>query len=148
VFGARLQITALRAPEGPGVEFLEYLSPRDGRPFPPDTRASDLWHWQINLQVADVDQAAQALRTGHGRFVSTGVTQLPDDALGFAEGLTAREPDGHALLLIEQTTVERSSTVPDTPPMQRHGGGTVWQSKGANWAPNCLYSAHREQLTY
>jgi catechol 2,3-dioxygenase-like lactoylglutathione lyase family enzyme len=102
VFGARLQITALRAPEGPGVEFLEYLSPRDGRPFPPDTRASDLWHWQINLQVADVDQAAQALRAGHRRFVSTGVTQLPDDALGFAAGLMARDPDGHALLLIEQ----------------------------------------------
>jgi hypothetical protein len=44
VFGARLRITALRAPDGPGVELLEYLAPRDGRPFPPDTRASDLWH--------------------------------------------------------------------------------------------------------
>jgi hypothetical protein len=34
--------------------------------------------------------------------VSPGVTQLPDDSLGFAKGLMARDPDGHALLLIEQ----------------------------------------------
>jgi hypothetical protein len=102
VFGARLRITALRAPGGPGIEFLEYLTPRDGRPFPADTRASDLWHWQINLRSADVDPAADALRDGRARFVSPGVTQLPDDSLGFAKGLMARDPDGHALLLIEQ----------------------------------------------
>jgi catechol 2,3-dioxygenase-like lactoylglutathione lyase family enzyme len=36
VFGARLRITALRAPSGPGIELLEYLSPRDGRPYPSD----------------------------------------------------------------------------------------------------------------
>jgi catechol 2,3-dioxygenase-like lactoylglutathione lyase family enzyme len=100
VFGARLRITAVRAPDGPGVEFLEYLSPRDGRPFPADTRASDLWHWQINLRSADVDPAADALRDGRARFVSPGVTQLPGDGLGFTEGLMARDPDGHALLLL------------------------------------------------
>ena len=32
--GARLRITGLRAAAGPGIEFLEYLSPRDGRPYP------------------------------------------------------------------------------------------------------------------
>jgi len=102
VCGARLRITALRAPEGPGVELLEYLTPGDGRPFPADTRASDLWHWQINLHVIDADEAVQALRAGHTRFVSPGVAQLPDHDLGFAKGLMARDPDGHALLLIEQ----------------------------------------------
>jgi catechol 2,3-dioxygenase-like lactoylglutathione lyase family enzyme len=101
VFGARLRITALRAPGGPGVELLEYLAPRDGRPFPSDTRASDLWHWQINLQTVDVEQAVQALGAGHARLVSTGVTQLPDDSLGFAKGLMMRDPDGHALQVIE-----------------------------------------------
>ena len=38
VFGARLHITSLRAAAGPSIEFLEYLTPRDGRPFPPPTR--------------------------------------------------------------------------------------------------------------
>jgi catechol 2,3-dioxygenase-like lactoylglutathione lyase family enzyme len=101
VFGAHLRITALRAPDGPGIEFLEYLSPRDGRPFPPDTRASDLWHWQINLRTADADPAAQASRAGHARLVSPGLVHLPDKHLGFTEGLMARDPDGHALLLLE-----------------------------------------------
>src|SRR6187549_2966575 len=32
VFGARLRITSLRTSTGPGVELLEYLAPRDGRP--------------------------------------------------------------------------------------------------------------------
>src|SRR5919109_1350157 len=34
VFGARLRITGLKASAGPGVEFLDYLTPRDGRPAP------------------------------------------------------------------------------------------------------------------
>jgi catechol 2,3-dioxygenase-like lactoylglutathione lyase family enzyme len=102
VFGARLRTTTLRAPAGPGIEFLEYLTPRDGRPFPADTRASDLWHWQINLRTTDADPAADVLRRAHDRLVSSGVTQLPDDALGFREGLMARDPDGHALLLLSR----------------------------------------------
>jgi catechol 2,3-dioxygenase-like lactoylglutathione lyase family enzyme len=102
VFGARLRITALRAPDGPGVELLEYLAPRDGRPFPSDTRASDLWHWQINLRTTDIDPAFDTLRDGRAGFISPGLTQLPDDDLGFAKGLMTRDPDGHALLLMEQ----------------------------------------------
>src|SRR5213594_908560 len=46
VFGARLRITSLRAARAPGVELLEYLAPRDGRPIPADERADDLAHWQ------------------------------------------------------------------------------------------------------
>ena len=44
VLGAHLRITALRAPTGPGIELLEYLSPRDGHPFPVDEHANDLIH--------------------------------------------------------------------------------------------------------
>jgi len=48
VFGARLRITALRADEGPGIELLEYLAPRDGLPPPLDLRANDIAHWQTH----------------------------------------------------------------------------------------------------
>jgi catechol 2,3-dioxygenase-like lactoylglutathione lyase family enzyme len=51
VFGAHLLITGLRAPQGPGVEFLEYLAPRDGRPMPADTKPNDIWFWQINFRA-------------------------------------------------------------------------------------------------
>jgi catechol 2,3-dioxygenase-like lactoylglutathione lyase family enzyme len=40
--GAHVRITSLRAPIGPGIEFLQYLLPADGRPAPPDTNAEDL----------------------------------------------------------------------------------------------------------
>src|SRR5205823_13491499 len=39
VFGAYLRITTLHEPAGPGNEFLEYPSPRDGRAFPTDEHA-------------------------------------------------------------------------------------------------------------
>jgi catechol 2,3-dioxygenase-like lactoylglutathione lyase family enzyme len=98
VFGARLRITALRAPQGPAVELLEYMAPRDGRPFPADTKASDLWHWQINIATEEVDGRADARDL---LLVSSGVVDLPQADLGFSTGLMMRDPDGHALLLIE-----------------------------------------------
>ena len=66
---AHLRITTLRAGSGPGVELLEYLSPRDGRPFPPAAKPNDLFHWQT---VVTTDVAVPEL---------------------------VRDPDGHALLL-------------------------------------------------
>jgi catechol 2,3-dioxygenase-like lactoylglutathione lyase family enzyme len=99
VFGARLRITTLRAPAGPGIELLEYLAPRDGRPYPPDARANDLVHWQTLLRVPVLEPLARALaRRGVG-LVSPGEVRVPDTALGFTTGLTARDPDGHAVQL-------------------------------------------------
>lgn len=97
VFGAHLKITALRLPTGPGVELLEYLAPRGGRPFPADTRASDLWHWQINIRVRGLENVVHAADAEALQLISSGLIQLPDDRLGFATGLMVRDPDGHAL---------------------------------------------------
>jgi catechol 2,3-dioxygenase-like lactoylglutathione lyase family enzyme len=88
VFGARLRITALSAANGPGVELLEYLAPRDGRPMPADTKASDLWYWQINLRAALTDLSPLSRAA------------VPDAALGFRAGALERDPDGHSSLLI------------------------------------------------
>lgn len=73
VFGARLRITALRGASGPGVEFLEYLAPSDGRPAPADGRANDLWHWETRLAVDDLEGLAERLRAAGGEWVSPGV---------------------------------------------------------------------------
>lgn len=75
VFGARLRITALRAQSGPGVELLEYLAPRTGRPMPVDTLANDDWYWQVNATAQVASQ------------------------------LIVRDPDGHALLLRDNSNV-------------------------------------------
>jgi catechol 2,3-dioxygenase-like lactoylglutathione lyase family enzyme len=99
VFGARLRITALRGAAGPGVELLEYLAPRTGRPMPVDTLASDLWSWHIDMQ-ADVAAADQGIRLHHYAYVSPGPVRL--GAGGREIGLLVRDPDGHAALLMQR----------------------------------------------
>jgi catechol 2,3-dioxygenase-like lactoylglutathione lyase family enzyme len=86
VFGARLRITALRTSSGPGVELLEYLAPRTGRPIPVDTQANDDWYWQVNT-VARVAAAAAQSIDGRNQMI-------------------VRDPDGHALLLRDTSSVE------------------------------------------
>ena len=101
VFGARLRITALRAAAGPGIELLEYLAPRDGRPYPPDLRPNDLAFWQTTLLTSDAVAAAAELFRARVLFVSPGSVTLPDTSLGFAKGLLIRDPDGHAMRVVE-----------------------------------------------
>jgi catechol 2,3-dioxygenase-like lactoylglutathione lyase family enzyme len=102
VFASRVRISALKAASGPGIEFLEYLTPRDGRPTPPDTRANDLWHWQTAIKVGRADAAAEKLNSARVRFVSPGVAKIPDRGLGIDKGFVVRDPDGHGLQLIEK----------------------------------------------
>jgi catechol 2,3-dioxygenase-like lactoylglutathione lyase family enzyme len=101
VEGARLHITGLRAARGPGIEFLEYLHPTDGRPFPAGVRPNDLVSWETTVAVPDADAAAAVLRRGAFRLVSPGPVELPDRALGFRRGFLVRDPDGHVVQLVE-----------------------------------------------
>jgi catechol 2,3-dioxygenase-like lactoylglutathione lyase family enzyme len=102
VFGARLRITGLRADAGPGIEFLEYLAPADGRPAPADTKANDLAHWQTKLATSDLESAYVRLREGKFAFISSGLVELSDPALGFRKSFLVRDPDSHAMQLIER----------------------------------------------
>ena len=96
VFGARLRITTLRAASGPGVELLEYLSPRDGRPRPADSRANDILHWQSSIAVHDLVATANKLRAARVTFVSPDVVTTESQ-----KTLLVRDPDGHAVMLLE-----------------------------------------------
>jgi catechol 2,3-dioxygenase-like lactoylglutathione lyase family enzyme len=98
VFGARLRITALRAREGPGIEFLEYLAPRDGRPAAPDLRANDVAHWETTLRSSAPGRLLDALRTRAFRLVSPGPVTLPDSD-GDRVTMLVRDPDGHGVRL-------------------------------------------------
>jgi catechol 2,3-dioxygenase-like lactoylglutathione lyase family enzyme len=102
VFGARLRITALRAAAGPGIEFLEYLAPRDGRPAPRDLKANDLQHWQTKLVANDLETAFVKLREGKFALISSGLVSLKEPVLGFKRGLLVRDPDAHAMQLVER----------------------------------------------
>ena len=100
VFGARLRITALRASKGPGIEFLEYLAPSDGRPRPSGVRANDLVAWQTEIGVRDAEAAELRLREARTDFLSPGVVRVPGAALGFTEGVLVADPDGHQVQLV------------------------------------------------
>jgi catechol 2,3-dioxygenase-like lactoylglutathione lyase family enzyme len=102
VFGAHLQITGMRAASGPGIEFLEYLTPRDGRSRPADVHANDIVHWQTMIATDDVDLMVKKLRHAHVGFTSPGVVIMPKDKVGFAKGALVHDPDGHDVLLIQR----------------------------------------------
>lgn len=97
VFGARLRITALRAGFGPGIELLEYLSPRGGRPAPSDARANDLTHWQIDIEASDTRAIWSAAGSSGGR----GVTQTVS-----GQEALVRDRNGHALFVTEVSSVQ------------------------------------------
>ena len=100
VFGARLHITGMRAASGPGIEFLEYLAPRDGRPTPADLKSNDVAHWQTLLLCNDLAGTEQGLRKGGVTFVSPNAV-TSDGKLGFDKGLLVQDPDGHTVQIIE-----------------------------------------------
>jgi catechol 2,3-dioxygenase-like lactoylglutathione lyase family enzyme len=102
VFGAKLRISGLKAPSGVGIEFLDYLAPSDGKPFPSDARPNDLLHWQTTLVVNDAKAIAQKLRSFRTIFISPDVVAIPSFSLGFKRGFLVRDPDGHALRIVEK----------------------------------------------
>jgi catechol 2,3-dioxygenase-like lactoylglutathione lyase family enzyme len=102
VFGARLRITTLRAGAGPGIEFLEYLTPRDGRPAPADARPNDLAHWQTALVAPDAEGVSRALRGSPCVGASPGVIAPANPVLGFVKAFLGRDPDGHVFQVVQR----------------------------------------------
>ena len=102
VFGAHLRITSLRASAGPGIELLEYLSPRDGRSYPLDEHTNDILHRHTVVLVQDADAAAARLRTARARFVSSGVVANHIKEIEFSKAFIVRDPDGHPVEIAAQ----------------------------------------------
>jgi hypothetical protein len=86
-----LRITALRAAHGPGIEFLEYITPPGGHALPPDAKANDLVFWNTHLVVDDFPRLDATLHASGASFVSWPSRNL--------HAQIVRDPDGHALEL-------------------------------------------------
>ncbi len=102
VEGARLRITGLRSPAGPGVELLEYLAPTDGRPYPDDARPNDLLHWETTVAVGSLDAVLARLDAAGVRRLSSGPATLGARNLGLGAGVLVQDPDGHVVRLIDR----------------------------------------------
>ncbi len=98
VAGARLRITTLRAPDGPGIELLEYLAPRTGRALPSDTRLNDLVAWRTLLTVSTPSALTPRITGAGATLQPSGIVGIPSDAATRGE-LVIRDSDGHALVL-------------------------------------------------
>lgn len=100
VFGAKLHISGLKTRDaGINVEFLEYLAPTNGRPFPVDTRSNDLWHWQTSFSTENIDGLFRSYKP---EYISTASVLFKEHVLGFSKAALVRDPDGHAVRLVEK----------------------------------------------
>ena len=101
VFGARLHITGLRAQAGgPGIEFLEYVTPRNGRPAS-GIESNDLAHWETTVTTHDTDQAFERLLSGRAVLVSPAVAMFRSDQR-FRKALLVHDPDEHAVKVVQR----------------------------------------------
>ena len=101
-FGALVRVTALRptSTEGPGLEFLQYLTPGGGRPIPVTARTNDIAHVHAVLEVDDITAVAAQLQRRNVAFISPEVVSV--NGMGYGKGLMVKDPDGHALLLVQR----------------------------------------------
>ncbi len=103
VFGARLHITSITCGKGPNIEFLEYLSPRNGRPLYENAQSNDLVTWQTRLVTEEADTLYKTLLQAKYLLISSGIIQIPGQPqLGFKDGFLIRDPDGHILQIVER----------------------------------------------
>jgi catechol 2,3-dioxygenase-like lactoylglutathione lyase family enzyme len=98
VEGASLHITGYRAQRGPGIEFLQYIQPGPGKPYPADSRPDDIWHWQTTLVVKDAGAIYKRFREINVNFVSKQLIDLEINGLR-TRSFIVRDPDGHAVLI-------------------------------------------------
>src|SRR5262249_30943006 len=96
--GAHLPIPHGRARRGPGIEFLEYLAPRDGRLYPADERGNDLFHWHVRLVSSRGDALLRALQGARAIFIAVPGAPLSPPTLP----IRFRDPDGHVLELVNR----------------------------------------------
>lgn len=101
-FGAVVRITGLRPerPDGPGLEFLQYLTPTGGRAAPSDARSNDLAATRVVVEVDDLRALVDKLQRNGVTFVSPDIVTVED--LPFRLYLAVRDPDGHAVLLVQR----------------------------------------------
>ena len=102
VFGAHLRITALRSPSGLGVEFLDYITPRGGRPAAANASPTDIDHHETVIVVDDLAGLDAQLHAHN--FSGVSVKQITDSGLLFnaSQAELVRDPDGHFLLLLQR----------------------------------------------
>lgn len=98
---ANLLVTSLVSEEGMGVEFLDFKTPEDGRPFPQDAKPYDLIHWHIVIQVTDVAATFDECKAAGHELISKNIVRLEGETGSNYHAFLVRDHDGHAVLVAE-----------------------------------------------
>ena len=99
VFGARLLITGLVAENGFGVEFLDYIAPPGGKAYPDTSTPLDHWYWHTAMVVDDIESMREKIEKANYTIISNGIVSIK--ALNYDKAMIVRDPDGHAILLVQ-----------------------------------------------
>lgn len=102
VESAHLRITGLHSDFGPGIEFLDYVSPKGGREYHKDVKANDLVHWQTKLATDNIQSLFNKLNDAGYQTYSNVISGFNDDALNISSGFIVRDPVGHRLLIVQK----------------------------------------------
>jgi extradiol dioxygenase family protein len=73
--------------------------------MPVDTKSNDLWHWQTTLVSKDLHALMDRLQKAGAQFITPEAVIIPQEAqakLGFKKSVMIRDPNGHALRLVEE----------------------------------------------
>ena len=101
--GASLHITGLRTTSGPGLEFLQYLIPGAGKPYPADTRADDTWQWQTTLITDNAAALYDKIKIGGAyQLISKSLVELISKNGRHYKAFIVRDGDGHAMMIMEK----------------------------------------------
>lgn len=94
VFDAHVLITSLRADNGIGVEFLDYLTPGSGRSILLSQGVNDIACWQLPLEVRE---STSGLSEKSLHWIT-----LPANREHDREAAWIKDPDGHVLELLRK----------------------------------------------
>lgn len=101
-FGAVVRITGLRpdGSAGPGLEFLQYLTPSGGRAAPGGLRPNDLVLTRSIVEVDNLRGLMMQLQNNNVTFISPDIVTVTGTS--YSQALMVKDPDGHALLLVQK----------------------------------------------
>lgn len=99
---ANLVVTSLASEAGMGVEFLDFKTPQDGRPFPENAKPSDLIHWHTVIEVAEVGAVFDIFKAAGYELISKNIVRLENETGKEYHGFLVRDVDGHAVLVAEK----------------------------------------------
>jgi catechol 2,3-dioxygenase-like lactoylglutathione lyase family enzyme len=101
VEGAHLKITGLHSDFGPGIEFLNYLSPKGGRSYSGNVKANDLVHWQTKITTDNIQNLFNIISDAGYQTYTNNVTVMNKNILNFDKGFIVQDPSGHRLLIVQ-----------------------------------------------